>query len=355
MNSSFRNKSKGAGTLIASAFMILMLLTGFSVFFLMRTEAEDFQSTLESMDTLDWERSQEKAIIEDVWWDTAECCPPDQEPDKLYVTVRNTGSIDILLIKIGVFSKSSRQPSNHTMPYTPLEPNILIKPGETIEGIGPYVGEYVYDAVVQLVTARGNIISETYPKPPGIQGLWSTAGIGFITIEFEPGSFMYTSNTVPEPDDAWMMCSGDTSKVIWHVRMKSHADKAITLLKWSWLELADYAGGSPTITDYYIVDPGSNNTDGLIAYGPEAANAPQILEPPSCSLTSPYECTEEELVTGGEPITVKFASNKISPEIGFQTGNINKGHYNLFIMLYYEYNGVKYGQIIPFAGIIVTE
>ncbi|NIM44747.1 MAG: hypothetical protein GTN80_09075 [Nitrososphaeria archaeon] len=342
---------RGAGTLIAAAFMTLILLSGFTVFFLIKTEAEDFQSTLESMNRLDWEQSQEKAKIYDAYW------YPEANPDKLNVTVENTGSIEIQLQYIGVFNESNNQALNNTMPYQPIEPYVLVNPGER-RTIGPYTTfNYEENITIELITTRGNVFNErSIPEPPGIPEFWSTTGLGYVTITFEPDSFQYTSNTVSEPTPAWVIPSetlADPSEAIWWIKLKSHSNTTITLTKWSWLELADYHTATPTITNYYIVDPGSNNADGLIAYGPEAANAPQILEPPSCALTG--ECTKSQLVEGGPPITVKFASKKISPDIEFQTGTITKGHYNLFIMLYYRFgdDSTIYGQIIPFAGIIV--
>ncbi|NIM44752.1 MAG: hypothetical protein GTO54_03850 [Nitrososphaeria archaeon] len=333
---------RGIGTLIATAFMILVILFGFSVFFLMRSQAEEYQKTLESMNRLDWERNQEKAEIRNFGWDA----------NSLNLTLENTGSIEIELAAIGVFNQS-RQPINETSPYTPIKPYVVVNP-QTRRTIGPYnfaLEEENKTHIVQLVTSRGNVISETYPiitRAPDLSQFLGRSPIGWVTISFEPGSFRYTSSTVENDTNAWIISVKNTTDVMFWVEFRNHANQSLELFEYSVMQLTIYSAGSVTSQPFYIVDDNSNSTN-LNPYNP---NDPLILPRPDCYTKT--DCSELDLIIGGNATIVKFASKFVGGDT-FQ--NLGKAQYDMVIVLYYEYGPEKeiLAQYIPFAGVIVTD
>ncbi len=341
-----KRPSRGVGTLIAAVFMVLILLFGFSIFFLMRSQADDYQKTVESMNRLDWERNQEKADIIFSWGSVS----------NLSLRVENTGNTtEIELALIGLFHKENRQPFGNT--YTPIyEKDVLFKPGE-IRTIGPYVftpvvGEEEY--IMQLITKRGNVISKTYSVfEEGYSGFFSLSGVGWVTVDLRRDAFLATTQkNITTP--AWTINTADVQGLTFLVEFRNHADQDFKLLKWSYLELTEYGMTSVKAKPYYIVD--NNSTyNNLVAYDEDV---PVILPRPDCcgleTDCNLKNCEENDWIQGGNATYVKFAAAKPGTDED-QELDKSPASYNMAIMLYYEYKGEMIAQFIPFAGLRVID
>lgn len=142
---------QGAGSIIGAVFILLILLTGFTYYFVNVNVIEDYNKILHDMDELDLKRNKENIEF------TSVSITAD---DKLNMTVKNTGSYDVHLIWLGLFNKTS---TPVTKQYFSL--STYVDPADTATGIGSTItvtqgSQYV----VQLVTELGNVFNyDLYP------------------------------------------------------------------------------------------------------------------------------------------------------------------------------------------------
>jgi len=141
---------RGVGSIIGATFIVLILLSGFTFYALNVNATESYNKTLETMSELDWNRNREKPVIKGISITSA---------NKLNITVKNEGPIQIHLIWLGVFNQMT---TPVTQQYFSLDQSI--DPDETATNIGSDVlvtpgNQYL----IQLVTERGNIVSQGYP------------------------------------------------------------------------------------------------------------------------------------------------------------------------------------------------
>ena len=137
---------RGAGSIIGAVFIFLILLTGFTYYFLNVNVTEDYNEILEDMGELDLRRNKENIEFASV---------SITANDKLNMTVKNTGSYQVHLIWLGVFNKTS---TPETQQYSSL--TTYVDPGETATSIGSTItvtqgSQYV----IQLVTELGNVFN----------------------------------------------------------------------------------------------------------------------------------------------------------------------------------------------------
>lgn len=142
------NKS-GVGTLIAAVFIIMIVMTGYSLSLLTSSKNQEYYDTLREMIDLDYERSREDISIKDVQITTNL---------KLNVTAKNDGPKQARIVWIGLFDRT-QYPENDT--YTSV--SYSLSPGEEMTGIGSSISvSWGRSYVVQLVTDRGNAIDHTF-------------------------------------------------------------------------------------------------------------------------------------------------------------------------------------------------
>jgi len=145
------SNKRGAGSIIGAVFILLILLTGFTYYFLNVNVTEDYNKILQDMQELDLKRNKENIEF------TSVSITADE---KLNMAVRNTGSYQIHLIWLGVFNKTS---TPETQQY--FSENTYVDPGEAATEIGSSItvaagSQYV----IQLVTELGNVFnSDLYP------------------------------------------------------------------------------------------------------------------------------------------------------------------------------------------------
>ena len=149
-----RNK-RGAGSIIGATFLVLILLTGYTFYFLNVNVTENYDKTLQDMKELDQQRNKENIEFISVSFSS----------DQLNVTVKNTGSYQVNLIWLGIFNEGVANTQNY------YEIIFYVNPAETLPNIGnetipDFEGE---QRVVQLVTKLGNTFSYSYSGPVKIQ------------------------------------------------------------------------------------------------------------------------------------------------------------------------------------------
>lgn len=141
---------RGAGSIVGAVFMLLILLTGFTYYFLNVNVTEGYTKTVQDMQQLDLKRNKENIEFTSI---------SITSDDKLNITMKNTGSYQVHLIWLGVFNKTS---TPETQQYYQLDENIDPTETETEIGSNIVISEGS-NYVVQLVTERGNIIEHEYP------------------------------------------------------------------------------------------------------------------------------------------------------------------------------------------------
>jgi len=163
---------RGAGSIVGAVFMLLILLTGFTYYFLNVNVTEGYTKTVQDMQQLDLKRNKENIEFTSI---------SITSDDKLNITMKNTGSYQVHLIWLGVFNKTS---TPETQQYYQLDENIDPTETETEIGSNIVISEGS-NYVVQLVTERGNIIEHEYPtaeeeEEEGTQAHIAISGLGTI-------------------------------------------------------------------------------------------------------------------------------------------------------------------------------
>lgn len=142
---------RGAGSIVGAVFMLLILLTGFTYYFVNVNVTEGYTKTVQDMQQLDLKRNKENIEFTSV---------SITSDDKLNITAKNTGSYDVHLIWLGVFNKTS---TPITQQYSSL--STYVDPAETATGIGSTItvtpdSQYI----IQLMTELGNVFNyDLYP------------------------------------------------------------------------------------------------------------------------------------------------------------------------------------------------
>jgi archaellum component FlaG (FlaF/FlaG flagellin family) len=142
---------RGAGSIIGAVFILLILMTGFTYYFLDVNVTEDYNKILQDMGELELKRNKENIEF------TSVSITAD---DKLNMTVKNTGSYNVHLIWLGVFNKTS---TPETQQYSSL--STYVAPADTATEIGSTItvtpgSQYV----IQLMTELGNVFNyDLYP------------------------------------------------------------------------------------------------------------------------------------------------------------------------------------------------
>lgn len=144
-----REDKGGVGTLIAAVFIIMIIMTGYSLSLLTSNKNQEYYNTLREMSDLDYARSRENISIKDVRITTNL---------KLNVTAENDGPEWAIIKWIGLFDKT-QYPERDT--YTSV--SYSLSPGELVKGMGSSVSvSWGKNYVVQLVTDKGNAIVQTF-------------------------------------------------------------------------------------------------------------------------------------------------------------------------------------------------
>lgn len=147
---------RGVGSILGAAFLILILLSGYTSYTLYIKQVGEYTKTLQDMQTYDLRRNEEN--IEFISVSTT-------IEDKLNLTVKNTGSNQAHLIWLGILDETT-----NTQEYYKI--NYYINPSETVSNIPDDTITILEDQerVIQLVTELGNTFIYSYLTGEGGSG-----------------------------------------------------------------------------------------------------------------------------------------------------------------------------------------
>ncbi len=192
-----KRSRKGAGSIIGIAFLVLILMSGFSFYMLNVNANNNYRKTLQEIDELDWKRGQEKITFESV---------SVTGSSKLNVTVKNDGSLQSHLIWLGVFNKTA---TPDTQEYHELDE--YVNPAETLPNVGSNITVNKEDTyVIQLVTELGNTFSYSYPQSEEASGQAGVTITGVnCTAEYNPSQWNLLGSTTNVSGSASNLTSND--------------------------------------------------------------------------------------------------------------------------------------------------
>jgi hypothetical protein len=164
-----KRSKQGVGSIIGGVFILLILLTGYTFYFLNVNVTEGYNKILQDMGELDLKRNKENLEFISVSFNN----------DQLNISVKNTGSYDAHLIWLGIFDETV---TSNTQEY--YEIDFHVDPAETVPDIRnvtipTFEGQ---ERVIQLVTELGNTFSYSYP-PPSVTGIYA---YDFVDQEGDP-------------------------------------------------------------------------------------------------------------------------------------------------------------------------
>jgi hypothetical protein len=346
---------RGTGTIIAASFLILIIVSGYTLTVILNTQTKGLNEVIGEMNMFDWQRGNEIVSI---------VGNPFDADDKLNITVKNTGEVTVNLNWITVRNSSTLKP---ILNYSPIQAHL--RPGETVTEIGTNI-EQVFPGsfegtssyIVQVLTTRGTIKSLQHPPleteyTPVINKIYS----GPFEFDQETPSFRYTSedmdgNTWVEgifesnytdnpiyPELAYKL-KDCYDHIVYSISFKNVENRTVEIHASSFLLIiVPQIGGTGETELYnYIVDPESNSNN-LIQYNHSGSDYEQSIVP-------------------GQTGVFKFASlNARGEEFvynnslrGFQ-GNDPETENLLttFLVIFWRFQGteIRFGQTIPLGSI----
>ena len=175
---------KGVGSIIGAAFLLLILLTGFTYYNFYFNEYRRYTRVLQEMQQLDFMRSAEEIRFVSV---------STTDQNKLNVTVKNTGSYQVNFIWIGIHDESMNSQEYYSVDF-------YVDPGETMADIRNETitipdGEC---RGIQLITELGNIFSCSYPEDAFEDGYGGQSKItikGITETTYHPSQWNLVNNT----------------------------------------------------------------------------------------------------------------------------------------------------------------
>ena len=260
-------RRSGVGSIIGSAFLILILLTGFTFISVQYNGIRDYARAVQDIQNLSEIRNMEELIFVDV---------ATTASDKLNVTLRNGGASEIHLIYLVMYNESSITPDNYEM-------DIKLKSGEILTDL-PSDSVIVLNGEkweIQFITELGNVFSYSYPED-GQSGGSGEGGNDNAVITIRGVGSYYNATS-------WNLLGGTTA-----------ASGDISDLE---TDDSNYAvfnayptGNAMDIIDY--VDNDSSDVDGSADKGSHGSFPAQQAGPDST-----YDTLTEELISTPTPPT----------------------------------------------------
>ncbi len=193
---------RGQGTIIGAAFMLLIILTGYSLFLLNTRTQMNYQKVVREMHQRDLKMTQEKLELRRAKTDAS---------GRVRLTISNFGPYTAHIIYIGIIDEETK-----TQTFKKVD--IYLDPAETITYITSITLREGRTYNLLLITERGNIFSKEVK--PGLEvssdtiieiapgGLWAKDQ---YPAQYDIEEGFYLSGTVP---DSVMEVDGDYFEVI---------------------------------------------------------------------------------------------------------------------------------------------
>ncbi|MCX8151240.1 MAG: hypothetical protein N3D85_07045 [Candidatus Bathyarchaeota archaeon] len=188
MSTGKRNGAKrGLGSIIAAAFIVLILISGFTFYTVILRSMNSYNSTASEMNQADVNRSREQLTIAAV---------KITSENKLNLTVTNTGSLSSRLLWLGLFNQS-------VTPETQwfFELNEQLEPTETKTILSNFSVAKDQKYVIQISTSAGNTFTtKFYPASETICALTLVAGAPTVYLGNNITLFLTVTHNDTEVD-----------------------------------------------------------------------------------------------------------------------------------------------------------
>jgi hypothetical protein len=241
-------RRRGAGSIIGSAFLLLILLTGFTFYTIHFKESREYTTTLQRMQQLDMKRSAEELIFVELSTNAS---------DMLNVTLRNGGTYQSHIIFLVMYNDSSVTPEYYEM-------DVYLEPGETETDL-PGDVVYVHDGEeweIQFLTELGNVFSYSYPED----------GQGTSEDGEDNAVVMITGIGRPYNATSWNLVGG-TLNISGSISELDVDDSSYAVFR-------SYASGNATNLEDYV-DNDFSNVDGCADKGTHGGFSAQQAGPDS--------------------------------------------------------------------------
>ncbi|MDT8781621.1 MAG: hypothetical protein IAX22_03105 [Candidatus Bathyarchaeota archaeon] len=140
-----RRSKKGVGSVVGAVFVILIILSGFVFYQIALLTMNNYNKVTDDMNQVDWRRNNEELTILSV---------EVTDNNKFNITVKNTGSVQSVVIWLGIFEQSSSG-SEEDQPFVSVNYPIAIGEVESIISTTQISPEKGYN--IRLATELGNV------------------------------------------------------------------------------------------------------------------------------------------------------------------------------------------------------
>jgi hypothetical protein len=141
-------KKQGVGSIIGATFLALILVSGFMFYAVILNITEHYNMTTDSMNEMDWNRSRENIIIQDI---------KVTNSDNLNLTVENQGSVQSHLVWLGISNKTAIPEYQQFYAL-----NEYVEPAEAINIVPDFSITKGEKYAIQLITELGNVIENRF-------------------------------------------------------------------------------------------------------------------------------------------------------------------------------------------------
>lgn len=323
--------TKAASPVIAGALFLLAMLIIFNALFLISSQYGLFFQDSTGRMRYDSDRTTENLAL----------FQAQVKSQKLNLTLTNKGPLTVQLVSIWISEWNGAVSDWHV--NRPL--TVFLNPGQTVPSVGWNLPDTFNPALtyaMRIVTARGSVFPITYsPLSLGVSpGFVNT---GFLSISFDPGSFLYTAGDTCTALPAWDV-PGSSDDIVWRIQVTNHGVNDIKLYKWSAMAFIMMTKGtgpsSFTQETFFVVAPNSCEAGQIRAY--DVVQNPYIVP----------KNLQGDTQKGGTPTWVYFATASAGGSTTQPVTWNAPSQYMIFMEFYFLYGSTElYTQIIPFAGV----
>jgi len=327
---SLGSRRRGAGAIIGAAFILLILISGYSLYVFQTNSQNTNQATYTEMSLRDQEKSQESLSFNALTKYTS---------NRIQLNITNSGVNPIHFIYIGIFDRSV---SPETQIYTSV--NIYINAGSIY--VTPDTTDIPQTSstnfIVQLVTEKGNIYQTIFPYSTGSSGgitssdvtqliqNYYTSASGDISMDYRTVERAYRSprNQVTGLSfvSSWQV--DRTQYLCWRMQITNNGATTISIDRNT--QVRFIRSGGTTIVFYIVHNQGTDANPSLVTYS--GLNVDTIA--PGESLTLYFAST----TAGGNPSSTSTSTTMSTA-----------AQYTGFLLLYDS--NLQYGQTIPYIAI----
>ena len=314
-------KRRAAGSIIAGAFILLIILSGYEFYLLNNRTQNEYQKVLSTMRTEDMSRTQENIKFTHI------VAKPDE--DAFELKIRNDGPELVRLEYAVIIQEGGTEPQYFELDNNPSEPydtpNIMPSEMVTIllnDGITDIIEEGVY--TIQVITSRGNVFPLQYPQktedyPYGyiVSGAISKVVGRVVPIydSFQWGIMTKNNRTVPTMISSWVVKSDNKDNYVFRVEVQHYGKDPLTLGQKTGLYFNPIYGSAVQHQCYLVEFNKATNTVHsyenevtLPGFNPSEGNeVPEVV--------TLYFATRD---VGGDPIAKNFAANTFNSKTRYQ-------------------------------------